>query len=227
MRRSSIHSPNVPNPSRGSSVGQSGGLIIRRSGVRVPTPVLPTGCDRGRLDASMPPFFIGQTLHRLRIIRSRHYVRMRQIASQNVPSGGQMVAKAFAYGLAFHAGFLGVRRGRADRIGRLSVGKTPFCAGRGQSGCVQAIRVGSQRGEGVGVVSGPPHGGGCIGRSVRGRMPHEFLDHPGRHTSLIGQRCTLATQGVEIEYQSARLCFSLVKCIPQGVCVCLLRSVWE
>src|SRR5208337_1342690 len=40
-RRSGIHSPNVLNPCRGSSVGQSGGLIIRRSGVRVPTPVLP------------------------------------------------------------------------------------------------------------------------------------------------------------------------------------------
>ena len=41
MRRLESDSPTVPNPSRGSSVGQSGGLIIRRSGVRVPTPVLP------------------------------------------------------------------------------------------------------------------------------------------------------------------------------------------
>jgi len=38
----------------------------------------PTGCVISRL-------FQGQTLHRLRIIRSRHYVRMRQIPPQSVP----------------------------------------------------------------------------------------------------------------------------------------------
>ena len=52
MRRSRIHSPNVPNPCRGSSVGQSGGLIIRRSGVRVPTPVL---TNRPELSRQVPP----------------------------------------------------------------------------------------------------------------------------------------------------------------------------
>src|SRR5262245_54979538 len=32
------------------------GLVIRRSGVRVPTPVLRTGCESSRQDASSPVF---------------------------------------------------------------------------------------------------------------------------------------------------------------------------
>ena len=36
-------------------------------------------------------------------------------------------------------------------------------------------------------------------------MPHEFLDHPGRHSGGIGQSCHLATQSVEVEHQSASI----------------------
>ena len=78
MRRLESDSPTVPNPSRGSSVGQSGGLIIRRSGVRVPTPVLP---NQPELSQQTPPLATtcGEP------IKSRHPVSVRPFLSLSGP----------------------------------------------------------------------------------------------------------------------------------------------
>ncbi|HLN31776.1 MAG TPA: hypothetical protein VK395_28810 [Gemmataceae bacterium] len=68
------------------------------------------------------------------------------------------------------------------------------------------IRIGTERGERFGGVVQVHHTGpGVSAGQFQGRMPHEFLDHPGRHSGGIGQSCHLATQGVEVEHQSASI----------------------
>ena len=85
-RRTSLREP-AEEPRRGSSVGQSGGLIIRRSGVRVPTPVLPSFSRLSAAGSDESPFFTGERLHARLSMRTRSNVRMRQIPTQSVPSG--------------------------------------------------------------------------------------------------------------------------------------------
>jgi hypothetical protein len=111
-----------------------------------------------------------------------------------------MVAKAFAYGLAFRAGILGVDGARAGRVGQLPVANRPIRPGQGQllgpvPGRLQARQhLGSGldvHGAGLGVSAG----------QFQARMSHETLNDPRRNPGGIGQSRRLASQGVEVEEQ--------------------------